>query len=189
MTSQFPPQQPWGPYQQQPPPQPPAKKKHTFRNIVLSLGGMFLVLIIAIAATSGGGSGAGNSSSTGSSGTAASSGSGTDQAAAAATPAAAPVHHRKIVTYVVTGSPADVTYGPAGSDLNGDVPMHVTKKLKHPAFYAISAQLQGGGSVRCEIKVNGKVVSKAHATGGYNIADCEITRNIFSGKWEDTNSG
>jgi hypothetical protein len=27
------------------------------------------------------------------------------------------------------------------------------------------------------------------ASGGYNIATCEISKDIFSGKWKDTNTG
>jgi hypothetical protein len=52
------------------------------------------------------------------------------------------------IEFVVTGSFADVTYGPAGSDLTGSVPMDVRQKIPSavPVYYAISAQLQGGGS-------------------------------------------
>jgi hypothetical protein len=39
-----------------------------------------------------------------------------------------------------------------------------------------------------KILVDGKVTSVAHATGAYNIADCEIDQNPLSGTWEDTNS-
>lgn len=105
-------------------------------------------------------------------------------------PTAQPSHEpaRQAVTYVVRGSSADVTYGPEGSNFSGSVPMRVTKHLGHPQYYAISAQLNGAGSVTCKILVDGKVISKATATGGYNIADCEISPDPFSGKWEDTNS-
>jgi hypothetical protein len=95
------------------------------------------------------------------------------------------------VTYVVTGSgPADVTYGPAGSNFTGGVPMRVTKDIpsQPPAYYAIDAQLQGGGSVSCKILVDGKVTSSASAQGGYNIASCEISQDPLSGGWTDTNS-
>jgi hypothetical protein len=94
------------------------------------------------------------------------------------------------VTYIVTGtSGADVTYGPAGSDSSGNVPMNVTKPLQNAAYYALNAQLQGGGQVECEIEVDGKVISQATASGGYNIASCEITQDPMSGNWTDTNSG
>lgn len=105
-------------------------------------------------------------------------------------PATAPGHHsRPTVTYVVTGSTADVTWGPAGSNHQGAVPLHVTRRLGHPQYYAITAQLQGGGSVRCKILVSGKVISKARASGSYNIAQCEISRNPLTGRWADTNTG
>lgn len=54
--------------------------------------------------------------------------------------------------------------------------------------YAINAQLQGGGTVSCSISVDGKVISQGSASGGYNIASCEISQD-FSGGWQDTNSG
>ena len=101
-------------------------------------------------------------------------------------PAEIPV--KQTVTYIVTGSAADVTYGPAGTDLSGSVPLEVTEKLGNPSYYAINAQLQGGGSASCVIKVNGKALSRATASGGYNIADCEISQNPLTGQWEDTNS-
>ena len=54
------------------------------------------------------------------------------------------------ITYAVTGSPADVTYGPAGSDFSGSVPMTETGSLASPAYYFINAQLQGEGEVTCQ---------------------------------------
>ena len=93
------------------------------------------------------------------------------------------------VTYVVTGSSASVIYGPAGSDYQGYVPMDVSAHLGSPAYYAITAQLQGGGSVSCEILVGGKVISRASASGGYNIATCEISQDPIYGGWVNTNGG
>lgn len=92
------------------------------------------------------------------------------------------------VTYEVTGSSADVTYGPSGSDNQGTVPMSVTQPLGSPQYYAINAQLQGGGSVNCKIKVDGVTISSASASGGYNIADCEVDQNVTTGSWENTNN-
>lgn len=103
-------------------------------------------------------------------------------AKAAPKPAAA-----QTVTYVVTGSAADVTYGPTGSDSSGTVPMKVTQKLGSPLYYAITAQLQGDGSVSCKIEVNGAVISSSTATGGYNIAQCEIGQAPLSGAWTNDN--
>jgi hypothetical protein len=92
------------------------------------------------------------------------------------------------VEFIVSGSPADVTYGPSGSSLSGSVPLDMAGQIPSPvpAFYAINAQLQGGGSVSCEIKVDGKVISAALATGGYHIAICEISQGP-SGDWENDN--
>ena len=92
------------------------------------------------------------------------------------------------VTYIVTGSDADVTYGPAGSDHTGYSGMKKTETIPDspPAYYAITAQLQGGGSVSCKIEVNGQVISSSSADGGYNIAQCEIGQD-FDGNWQNDN--
>ena len=152
-------------------------------KIAAGIAGAFVLLIVIVSVASNGGGSTGSNA-----GVSASSAQAT--AAAAAPPAAQPSHKpaRQTVTYVVQGSAADVTYGPEGSNFGGSVPMRVTKHLGHPQYYAISAQLNGAGSVTCKILVDGKVISKATATGGYNIADCEISPDPFSGKWEDTNS-
>lgn len=94
------------------------------------------------------------------------------------------------ITYRVTGSPAYVTYGPAGSDLSGAVPMEktVAQPGRAPNYYAVSAQLKGSGSVTCWILVDGKVVSSSVARGSYNPAVCEIVPD-FTGGWKDANSG
>ena len=41
--------------------------------------------------------------------------------------------------------------------------------------------------VSCKIEVNGQVISTATASGGYNIASCEISQDPLSGNWTDTN--
>jgi hypothetical protein len=95
---------------------------------------------------------------------------------------------RQTVTFVVTGTPgADVTYGPAGTNLSGSVPMRVTEPLGSPSYYAINAQLQGGGQVECKIKVDGKTISASQASGGYNIAQCEISPDPLTGEWQNDN--
>lgn len=104
----------------------------------------------------------------------------TAPAVAASTPPAA----RQTLTYVVTGSPATVTYGPEGSDLAGTVPMRVTVPLGTALYYALTAQLQGGGSVTAEILVDGKAVSTGKAAGGYNIAMAEVVKDPLSGGYE-----
>ncbi|MEU1595127.1 hypothetical protein ABZ468_20180 [Streptomyces sp. NPDC005708] len=108
----------------------------------------------------------------------------------AAPHAAAKKQTPQTVTYVVTGtSGTDVQYGPAGSSAQGKVPMNATKPLGNPQYYSITAQLQGAGHVTCQLKVNGKVISQSTASGGYNLASCEISKDPFSGKWTDTNAG
>ncbi|MFI9272726.1 hypothetical protein ACIGXM_18675 [Kitasatospora sp. NPDC052896] len=94
------------------------------------------------------------------------------------------------LTYVVTGAgSAAVQYGPAGSDLQGHAPMSVTQPLGNPSYYAISAQLQGGGAVSCQLEVDGQVISQATASGGYDIASCEISKDPRTGNWTATDQG
>lgn len=184
------PQQP--PYQGQwPPPQPPQwqpqgpqfrppprRRKSGAGWIFGSLCLLAVIIVIAIVAAHGGSS---------SSSAPPAAGGSTAAPAATSAPAAAA---GSTVTYVVTGSSADVTYGPAGSSLSGSVPMRKTAAIpaSAPAYYAITAQLNGPGTVTCEILVGGKVISKSTATGSYNIADCEITQDPLSGNWADANS-
>lgn len=105
------------------------------------------------------------------------------QAASTAAQAAA----KQTLTYSVTGSPADVTYGPTGSEAAGTVPLSASGPLGSPLYYSITAQLQGSGTVTCEILIDGKVISQSTASGGYTIASCEISKNPLSGQWQDTN--
>lgn len=62
--------------------------------------------------------------------------------------------------------------------------MHVTARLRNPLYYTITAQLQGSGAVTCRIEVNGKTIARSQATGGYNIATCQIGKGLLSGKWQ-----
>jgi hypothetical protein len=165
------------------PSRPPRRhKRHTARNVLAALGGLVVVIIAIAVAESGHGTGSTQLGQTPAATQAAQPASAS--AAASSAPAA-----KQTVTYVVSGSSADVTYGPAGSDLSGSVPMRVTQPLGTPVYYAISAQLQGSGDVSCQILVDGKVISSATASGGYNIADCEISQDPLSGNWQDTNQG
>ena len=91
------------------------------------------------------------------------------------------------MTYVVTGSYADVTYGQTGSEDQGTVPMSITQPLGSPQDYSVGAQLQGGGSVSCQIKVDGVTISSASASGGYNTADCQINQDATR-RWVNTTS-
>jgi Protein of unknown function (DUF732) len=90
------------------------------------------------------------------------------------------------VTYVATGSSADVTYGPSGSGYQGSVPLTVTKPLVgNPQFYSISAQLKNGGTVTCQIKVDGVTIVAASASGSTNVASCAMDQDL-NGSWEET---
>lgn len=143
------------------PPSPPQRKRHWARDSFFVAAGL-TVLAVVLTATSHHSTGTGNPG--------------------------APAGGQHTVTYQVTGTgDADVTYGPAGSSFSGTVPMQVTRPLGTPEYYAINAQLQGGGQVTCVIGVDGKVVSQSTAQGGYNIAMCEISQDPFTGEWENTN--
>ncbi|MGH3244671.1 MAG: hypothetical protein ACRDOI_00435 [Trebonia sp.] len=180
----FPQQPSFGPSQPPRPPQLPLRGK-SWPARHKGLTGLFAfvgLIIIVVAANSGG------SSSSSSGGTAAGA---QPVAAAPAAPAAShPAAAAPTVTYEVTGSAAaDVTYGPAGSTLSGTVPMKVSAKLGSPIYCSLTAQLQGGGSVRVKILVNGVVISQGMANGGFNIATAEISQDPFSGRWTDVNNG
>ena len=90
------------------------------------------------------------------------------------------------VTYVATGSSADVTYGPSGTGYQGTVPLTVTKPLVgNPQSYSISAQLKAGGTVTCAIKVDGVTIVSASASGSTNVASCAMDQDL-NGSWEET---
>jgi hypothetical protein len=104
------------------------------------------------------------------------------------TVAAVPVAGRHAITYVLSGSgAAEVTYGPSGSDIKGSLPMHVANPMGGADSYSIKAQLQGGGDVTCQIEVDGKVISRATATGGDNIAMCQIEQDPIRNEWINAN--
>jgi hypothetical protein len=90
------------------------------------------------------------------------------------------------VTYVATGSSADVTYGPSGSGYQGSAPLTVTKPLVgNPQFYSISAQLKNGGTVICQLKVDGVTIVSASASGSTNVASCAMAQDL-NGSWQET---
>jgi hypothetical protein len=176
------------PWAQQP--QAPEPKKKSKIRTCAGFGCLGIVGVVmlggVISATGGGKPG---SAPTAQSPNAAPTDSG-HSAQTAAPRSAAPKETPQTVTYVDTGtSGADVQYGPAGSSAQGEVPMSVTKPLRNPQYYSITAQLRGGRHVTCQLKVDGKVISQSTASGGYNIASCEISKDIFSGKWTDTDAG
>ncbi len=102
------------------------------------------------------------------------------------------------VTYIVTGNaPAgyidpSIDYGPAGSDFTGSVPMNVSDPIPSspPSYYSINVQLSdAGGSVTCELQVDGVAISQSSAQGANQIASCEIGQDPVTGAWENDNSG
>jgi hypothetical protein len=174
-----PPQPPAGP------PQPPPRSKSwpARHKVLTGLFAFVALIIIIVAANAGGSPSSGTNTSAGTQPTASA------PAAAAAPKATQAAAAAQTVTYEVSGSTADVTYGPAGSTLSGQVPMKVTAKLGSPSYYSVTAQLQGDGSVTVKILVDGTVISSGTATGGYNIATAEISQDPLSGQWTDTNQG
>lgn len=71
-----------------------------------------------------------------------------------------------------------VTYStPSGQEQqNGArVPWHRTFKVKKNSFdvLTVSAQNSGGGTITCEIYVDGKKVKAAKSSGAYAIASCD----------------
>jgi hypothetical protein len=98
---------------------------------------------------------------------------------------------RNTVEFIVTGSSADVTYGAANSNMQASVPLDISEHIpvSPPAYYAITAQLNGNGTVSCTIKIGGRPISSATASGSYNIATCEAVWDPINGVWQDANSG
>jgi hypothetical protein len=93
------------------------------------------------------------------------------------------------VTYVASGNTADVTYGPSGSGYQGSVPLAVTRALVgNPQFYSISAQLKDGGTVTCQLKVDGVTIVSASASGTNSVASCAMDQDL-NGSWQETSLG
>lgn len=174
---QRPPQQDWQ-QPQYPPPghrQPP-RKRNTGKIIAASIGGFFLLIIVIAIAANGGGKPA----PAGATGAA---------PPAASQPAAAPAVPTRL-EYQVSGSAANVTYGPAGSGLSAHTapgkPMDQVAVLGNALYYSLTAQLDGSGTVTCKILIGNKVISTAVASGAYQIAMCEISKDPLSGQWTAT---
>jgi hypothetical protein len=104
------------------------------------------------------------------------------------------------VEFIVTGSAPDgidITYGPSGSNfagpsvLDGKAVMSV-KFDPSASYYALNAQLQGAGSIRCKIVVTGPgdeplTVSHGAAAGGYNICSAQATSDDGGFNWQNEN--
>jgi hypothetical protein len=91
------------------------------------------------------------------------------------------------VSFSVTGSTTagvDITYGSDSSNYQGptEPPMSKTLQIDENAlYYDVSAQLQGGGDVTCEIRI-GDAVRTGHAVGGYNICSAQLNKD-YNGGW------
>jgi hypothetical protein len=88
----------------------------------------------------------------------------------------------RTITYRISGtaSKAMITYStPSGQEQQNDahVPWKRTFKVKKNAFdvLTVSAQNSGGGTITCEIDVDGKKVKAAKSSGAYAIASCDHT--------------
>ncbi|MFF3766239.1 MmpS family transport accessory protein [Streptomyces sp. NPDC001922] len=79
-------------------------------------------------------------------------------------------------------SGADITYGSDTENLDGSgLPMTKTLTVKDDAlYYQISAQLQGGGDIRCSVTIDGKTKS-GRARGGYNICSAQLNGGLLGG--------
>ncbi len=80
--------------------------------------------------------------------------------------------------------PLDITYGSdtdtrKGSFKNGK--FEATLSLNEDAlYYTVMAQLQGSGDINCSVTVGGET-KKAHAAGGYNICNAQLSSDFFGG--------
>ncbi|MFJ8282978.1 hypothetical protein ACIRA2_37500 [Streptomyces griseoviridis] len=97
----------------------------------------------------------------------------------------------KFVTFKVWGSapagalgPLDITYGSDSDTREGafkDGTFEATLPLKDDALYFhVMAQLQGSGDINCSVTVAGHT-KKAHASGGYNICDAQVSSGLLGG--------
>ncbi|WP_375386910.1 hypothetical protein [uncultured Amnibacterium sp.] len=82
-----------------------------------------------------------------------------------------------------TGDP-DVTYSTDSDNIEGKIGRRYVMKVSDDAlYYAVTAQLQGSGDIRCSVTING-VTKKGHASGGYNICSAQLSSSPFStGGW------
>lgn len=85
----------------------------------------------------------------------------------------------KTVTFKVWGKApqgVDITYGDGSSNLEGKgLPFEETMKFdKDAMFYNVTAQLQGGGNVKCSVTIGDKT-KKGQAKGDYNICSAQLS--------------
>ena len=76
----------------------------------------------------------------------------------------------------------NITYGSDGTNLDGRLPLDETMTIdENASYYDVSAQLNGGGDIRCAITI-GDDVRDGHARGGYNICSAQLNRS-YDGSW------
>lgn len=191
-----PPTAPWG----APAPQPPKKKGGAGKAFGLGCLGvlaLFLVVgVIGAVASGGGGDDVASDKPTAavqSKDSAPEQDAGNDTAKPEKRPeetpkAAAPKKDDKStkVVFKVWGSApsgVDTTYGSDSENLQGPSgAMTKTLTLKDGAlYYAITAQLQGGGDIHCSVTIGDKT-KEGHAAGGYNICSAQLNSGFF-GDW------
>ena len=90
------------------------------------------------------------------------------------------------VSFSVTGSApngVDITYGSDSSNYDGSPPPFAASLTidENALYYAVSAQLMGGGDVTCEVRI-GDIVRTGHAVGGYNICSAQLNKS-YDGGW------
>jgi hypothetical protein len=79
-------------------------------------------------------------------------------------------------------SGVDITYGSDGENIAGHgLPMTKTLTVKDDAmYYAITAQLSGGGDIHCSVTIDGNTKT-GHASGGYNICSAQLNGDFSGG--------
>lgn len=80
----------------------------------------------------------------------------------------------------------DITYGSDSDTYDGGGPTLPFKKSlkvkKDASYYSITAQLAGGGKIKCSVTI-GKDHDNGSASGGYNICTAELVSDPFGG-WQ-----
>lgn len=153
------------------PPRPPKKRR---RWPWISLGAVVL-LIVVISVSTGGKGGSGTSTST-----PLTPGAGSPASQVAATTAPA----QDTIVYTVTGGHAsDITYAQPGESFQQSqltdrtaLPWSKTWTVAPDGYSSITlsivAQNAGGGTIGCQISINGKTVASNSSTGEYAVVDC-----------------
>jgi hypothetical protein len=90
-----------------------------------------------------------------------------------------------VVHFTVTGyapKGVDITYGNDSSNYQGRLPLDKSLRINSDAlYYVVTAQLKGGGNVKCTITI-GDETRVGHAVGGYNICSAQLNSDP-SGGW------